>query len=230
MMNLLYRVKKLLQVAKDNPAVILQRGPTRGLTRSLKGKPWPEILRAVEAALDPADAEVVDQILRHVGEVGHIPSTAVVQRADGTWGNPLEEDGSPVLQTHGFTQWLWGLQEGWAWLPKRLPRVVLESWCGHEWGTFSGRRWWDPIVGVRCADCKMALPNWHAKTGSMNCGAWARCPVCGSDRIGFRTLSKPLGEEFRVPGDRPSSEFDRFCPAERDRRHHGHQQFADGGR
>jgi hypothetical protein len=125
------RLTKLLGEAKSLTQSI--RRAARG--RSLPGKPWAEVLAAVEAALPPGGLAVAGEICDDA-ERYH----------EATGGR----------ECHGFFGWLDGLARGWWALPEVILPEVLAAWRdGHRYHPAGG----SPIALFRCADCLAALPN-----------------------------------------------------------------------
>jgi hypothetical protein len=136
-------------------------------TRSLQGCTHDAIWDAVEAAIDPADQDVVERIAAHVRELAAVP-----WQNQTTKEKYLDEDGKVQPTPHFFIFWLWGLEAGSWNLPKRIPRAVLEGFDS-RWGA----------VLHRCEDCRTGLGNGH--------GPFSTCPVCGGGQLSCKKLSGP---------------------------------------
>jgi hypothetical protein len=140
----------------------------KGRTRLLKGLEFDAVCDAVEAAIDPADQDLLESILAQVEEAAKTRREAPSRNSDA-WYEGCEQE----YETHFFVYWLWGLSEGsWA-LPEPIPRAVLEGFnarCG--------------CVLRRCEDCL---------TGLGNGSRYSACPVCGSDHLSHKKLYGPTG-------------------------------------
>jgi hypothetical protein len=142
----------------------------KGRTRLLKGLEFDAVCDAVEAAIDPADEDLLESILTHCDAAAERPlhDPPLSPNHDYFYPGCNEE-----RDVHFFLYWLWGLEIGsWA-LPDPMPRAVLEGFnapCG--------------CVLWRCEDCLTGLGN-----GSRH----SACPVCGSDNLSHKKLSGPTG-------------------------------------
>lgn len=140
--------------------------PGEGATSAVAGLEWDELLRRVEAALDPADADLVQRILEFEKQAQATPARNLPT------GEPdLGADGQQLHENHYFFTWLIGLYRGWFSLPERIPRIILESFC-RRYGS----------VSRRCESCR---------TGFGNAVRIPVCPVCGSDDVRNEKLSGP---------------------------------------
>jgi hypothetical protein len=157
-MNLRKRVEKLERVFKPTAP--------RVSTRDLTGVEWEELLAAVDGALMPADADLVQQIRALVEELAKVP-----WRNQTTKELYLTEDGQEQPTPHFFCYWLWGLQAGSWRLPDPIPREVLEGFCRLH-----------GAVLRRCEDCLSAFGN---------ACSYQHCPVCQSTRISVKKLIAP---------------------------------------
>src|SRR5262245_30288944 len=87
------------------------------LTRRCRAMEWGPLLEAVIAAINPADAALVERLLGHVEEVQQTPrqhpSTGQVCR---------DEAGEVIHERHFLVDWLHGLKAGSWSLPLRMPR------------------------------------------------------------------------------------------------------------
>ena len=165
MMNLNNRVSRLLDEARGRERARRRKGTTR----LLKGLEYEAVLNAVEAALDDADADLVESILGFVEKAAQTLREPPPQGSDN-WYEGCEKE----FETHFFVYWLWGLSEGsWA-LPTPMPRSLLEG--------FNSRY---GCVLWRCEDCL---------TGLGNGSRYATCPVCGSENLSQKKLYGPTGD------------------------------------
>jgi hypothetical protein len=159
------RVEKALEQARRLAAT--SRAKVR--RRQCQSATWEGLLDMVERSTLPESVPVIEEIAAQVEESHSRPPREL---PDGT----LRRD------THGFLQWLEGLQEGWAALPEKIPHAVLLAWR-NGYANHPARS--TPIPIRRCEDCHMALPNCTAD-GFGHC--ITPCPVCGSGRIGHMNL------------------------------------------
>jgi hypothetical protein len=95
--------------------------------------------------------------------------------------------GELAYDTHGFVEWLWALQGGWAALREKVPYAIILAWRNSHANHPAGA---SPVPGRRCEDRRMVLPN-CTPDGFGEC--ISPCPVCGSERIAWADLSKPWG-------------------------------------
>jgi hypothetical protein len=140
-----------------------------------KGVDMDEIVRRVEAAIDPADEDLFAKVLAHVEKASETP----VERYVGAGKSEpyRDQDGDIVYDEHFFLQWLWGLQDGAFSLPEKIPRGLLESfdrYCGS--------------VARRCPQCRTGYGNAHVVVTCYVCGAeterhclWSDSPVWESE-------------------------------------------------
>jgi hypothetical protein len=138
-----------------------------------KGKDIGEVARLVEAALLPESVPVVAEIMDQVEEYESRPPH-------------LLPNGKTRALEHGFVSWLWGLRDGWATLPTKLPHSVLLSW--RDGFTHHPARG-SPVPIFRCEDCWMVLPNYSPSDAAI----LDRCPVCAGVQIAPANLWKPPG-------------------------------------
>jgi hypothetical protein len=171
--NVNRRLNKLLDAAKG-----VCRTRRREARRVMcKGMPWNDLLEAVVAAVAQEDCDVLERIMGFVEERAATPY--VENRLTGE--PKKDEHGNIVYEIHHFIYWLWGLQEGSWSLPERLPRAVLEGFADRH-----------GCVLWRCEDCFLGLANGR--------GYYDHCPVCGSDNISMKDLSRSKHwEHYPVP-------------------------------
>jgi len=145
----------------------------------------------------PAESElVVRDIMAQADEYMSIPPRKL-------------HDGTDADQTHGFLEWLAGLQAGYSTLPDKIPDALLRAWrdgyanrralcrkCFFELPLAAngcvdlqavcggcGKRDFDratPVAIFSCASCLLALPN--AVPGDA-IGCLEACPACGGADI-----------------------------------------------
>jgi hypothetical protein len=147
-------------------------GPLRRRREGLscKGLDFAEILTRVEAAIDPADEDIVERILAHYN------AAAATPWKNQTTGEPyLDDDGVQLNEMHFFGEWLSGLQQGWFSLPARLPRGLLETF---------DRRY--GCLLWRCEDCR---------AGHGNAVVRSACCVCGGKLLQRSLCGESLGWE-----------------------------------
>jgi hypothetical protein len=136
--------------------------------RQCQDASWEELLRLVDESIPPESEPLVNDILDQIEDYH--------RRSDESPGGESREN------VHGFVEWLWGLQEGWAELPEAIPHAVLLAWRNGSANHTAGGT---PIPMWRCEDCRMVLPNCTAD-GFGPC--ITPCPVCGGERIGHMNL------------------------------------------
>jgi hypothetical protein len=104
-------------------------------------------------------------------------------------------NGETAENIHGFLEWLWCLQEGCSSLPEKIPPELLLAWrngyVNHPAGS-------TPVPIRRCEDCLLVLPN-CSPDGFGHC--ISPCPVCGSENISHKDLSKPMHTYMPLPSD-----------------------------
>jgi hypothetical protein len=163
-MSLGNRIHRLLRKAKERR----REKRLKDRTRLLTGLDWDDVLKAMAAAIDPADGDLCGKILALAEEAKRTLRTPP-PRASESWYEGCENE----YEMHYFVYWLIGLMHGsWA-LPQRLPRAVLEG--------FADRR---GCILWRCEDCLTALANG-------NHSRYKECPVCGSANLSHKKLSGP---------------------------------------
>jgi hypothetical protein len=124
---------------------------------SCEGMEWEAVVNRAAEAIDDADVDVLERILDHVAEANRTPR---YNRASPN--DPLrDEAGEIVYESHFFSRWLAGLQDGSFGLPPRVPRQLLESF---------DRRY--GAVLFRCCDCRC---------GCGNAQKLEACPICGGE-------------------------------------------------
>jgi hypothetical protein len=159
------RVEKLLAEARTMAKTRRQEVRSRRCADAT----WEELLQMVDEALFPESYPVVEDILKQMEEYHQRPPREL-------------PNGKLKKDIHGFVEWLWGLQDGWAALPETIPHAVLLAWRN---GYANHPAQSTPIPHCRCEDCHMVLPNCTADGFGLYINP---CPVCGSDRIGFMNL------------------------------------------
>jgi hypothetical protein len=137
--------------------------------RQCQNATWEELLQLVDESILPESWPVMEDILSQIEEYHERPPRELA-------------NGEMKKDVHGFVEWLWGLQDGWAELPETIPHAVLLSWRN---GYANHPAASTPIPIRRCEDCRMVLPNCTAD-GFGPC--ITPCPVCGSNRIGHMNL------------------------------------------
>src|SRR5260370_22997022 len=106
-----------------------------------KGIDMGEIVRRVEAAIDPADEDLLTKIVAHIGKASETPRQRYV--GPGQYEPERDKQGEIVYNEHFFMDWLLGLYDGAFSLLPKIPRGLLESfdrYCGD--------------VGRRCPECR----------------------------------------------------------------------------
>lgn len=161
-MRLSKRVDKLEQKLGITTLTEIKPGGGRLLT----GKSSDEIINLVEAAISPADQDVVEQIEVFMEQAERTPR---IRRSDGE--PERYENGEIIYESHYYMNWLLGLHVGSWSLPKKMPRVALEA--------FNSRY---GCVLWRCENCLMALANGKR---------WDSCPICASRNISQKKLWGP---------------------------------------
>jgi len=146
----------------------------RVIMKSLRGLEWEQVIAAVDAAVLPESDEVLAGIVDHVEEFHQRPAREL-------------PNGEMWEDSHGFSMWLQGLQDGWALLPPVIPQAVFLAWRN---GSANHPAGGTPVPTYRCEDCLMVLPNCD-ESGFGNC--LRPCPVCGSERLADADLSKEWG-------------------------------------
>jgi hypothetical protein len=117
------------------------------------------VFAQLESATDAADLPILESIL-----------TAIEQ---------FEERGE---RHHPFVEWIAALVGGESSLPRRIPRSLLVAWT--ELNPVGA----PPIVMMRCAGCKLALP-WR---GGTDWPGWSACPACDGASFEVRDLSRDM--------------------------------------
>jgi hypothetical protein len=134
----------------------------------------------IEAAIDPADRALWEQVNRDIDEVAKALPDDI-------------SDEAYLRDSHGIIDWVCGLANGWWALPDRLPRAFLQFFAddfAKEKETYKvwksldpGRRLCTARIFQRCEDCRMGLP--------YRGGGFSECPACGSHELWYLDLSRP---------------------------------------
>jgi hypothetical protein len=169
MKNLDAKVNRLLAQAKERAAARRQDA----LRNRCKGADMEALVDLVCLAVAPEDDSIAEAVLDQVVEYSNWPKTT---------------RGSDTRHARGVLLWLWGLQDGWAVLPERLPRPVLEAWRdGYldenrdlKAGTAPDRDIATPVPLNRCGHCLMAYPNTYPSGGRSLLDD--PCLVCGAKK------------------------------------------------
>src|SRR5262245_37521369 len=141
-------------------------------SRLCKGATWEELLHMLEESLLPESVPVLETIFDHIEEYYQRPAREL-------------PNGETVKNIHGFLRWLWCLQEGCSSLPEKMPPELLLTWRN---GYINHPAKATPVPIRRCEDCLLVLPN-ASPDGFGPC--ITPCPVCGSENISHKDLSKP---------------------------------------
>ncbi len=127
------------------------------------GRPVADILRAFVDRIDPADEEVMDQVIDCWEQ-----TQTQVWRNQSTGEPYLDPDGQEQPPPHALGMWLQVVRQGAFRMPARVPRELLESFV-----VIGGD------VPLRCAACQVGLGSGREFT----C-----CPCCGHGEFERRAL------------------------------------------
>lgn len=143
-----------------------------------RGKSLADVWRLVIAATDEDDLDLLELLADNINAVD---------------ARPLRKDGlgNEYRDYHGFLEWMQGLADGSHTMPEEMPRVLLASWAVWNMPDVS------PIVMLRCAGCKLALPNAAPGNHNEQYPYWRACPSCGEATFEERDLSREGGHFFR---------------------------------
>jgi hypothetical protein len=164
--------------------------------RKCRGATWDQLIDLVNASITEEDEDLVGRLMDQVEAYQALP--------------PETGGLEPRERLHGFSPWLWGLQEGHWSLPERIPRAWWASWVeGYDRSAraeaedlayclahpYYGQR--DglpntPWIQFRCDDCRMGLvwiplPVGYAEAPGILVRSTV-CPVCDGRRIAMMTL------------------------------------------
>src|SRR5262245_62229024 len=148
-------------------------------------------LRARLDRLDGCRAEIADQRMARRRDCRGLELNDILKRIgsavpdgydefDERVGEQLTQwaqKGCDLQNPPGYYIWICGLQEGWLYLPEKIPLSLLQSFVElHPENT--------PLQ--RCEDCLLGLP-------ANDANAWQVCPSCGGQRIYWADSQKPWG-------------------------------------
>jgi hypothetical protein len=148
-------IRRRLERLESSASGRVLKKPPRGI--DCQGMPLTEILTRIEKA----HPEGWEEYLERIGEE--------IDRF-------VKEDGKNGHHS-GFMMWLFGLQEGWLRLPRKIPLSVLRAFVEFHPANM-------PLE--RCQDCLLGLPANFQQT-------WEGCPACHSSRVYWADTSKPWG-------------------------------------